>query len=184
MTRALLVSGLALLAACRSEPPPPPGPAVAVFLDPRGLRVVDSTAATSELVAFGTKRDGVTGALSAAGVPLADGDRNDECGAGPLAFASAGDGLTLSFADGAFVGWSADGRGGGRRFTTSTGLGVGSPWVALEGAYRADVSETSLGTEFYTAPPDVAGGLGGLLSGPGPDGTVTVLWAGTVCTFR
>lgn len=184
MTRALLVLGLVLLAACRSEPPPPPGPAVAVFLDPRGLRVIDSTAATSVLVAFGTERVGVAEALAAADVLLADAGASDECEAGPLAFAEADDALTLSFQDSAFAGWSAGGRGGPAPFTTATGLGIGSTRAALEGAYRADVSETSLGTEFYTGAPGVPGGLSGLLSGPDPDATVTALWAGTVCAFR
>lgn len=181
VTRALLASGLAILAACRSEPPPPPGPAVAVFLDPRGLRVVDSTAATSDLVAFGAGRGGVAEALGAAGVTLADAGRNDACGAGPLAFASAGGALTLSFADSAFVGWSVDGTSADGPSATATGLGVGSARAELEGAYRADVSETSLGSEFYTGAPGVPGEL---LSGPDPDATVTALWAGTVCDPR
>ena len=183
MTRAFLVFGLALLAACHAEPPPP-APAVAVFLDPRGLRVIDSTAATSVLVAFGTERGGVAEALAAADVPLADTGVRSDCEAGPLALASAGDAFTLSFSDSAFVGWSADGRGGTSAFTTATGLGVGSTRAALEGAYRADVDETPLGTEFYTGAPGVPGGLSGRLSGPDPDATVTALWAGTVCASR
>lgn len=60
-----------------------------------------------------------------------------------------------------------------------TGLGVGASRESLEnGGLAVDVSESTLGTEF------AAGGLYGLLSGDGPDATVTHLWAGTACSFR
>ena len=107
------------------------------------------------------------------------------CGAGPLASATLDGGLTLWFDDGAFAGWFTSGvPDGGAPLTATTGLGVGSPFAALEGAYRADVRETSLGTEFYTGAPDIPGGFSGLLDGTGPDATVTALWAGTTCVFR
>ena len=60
-----------------------------------------------------------------------------------------------------------------------TGLGTGTSREALErGGLVMEVFASSLGTEF------AAGDLYGLLSGDGPDATVTYLWAGTTCSFR
>ena len=196
MLRPLLGAGLLLLGACQAAPPetappaeaptaevPPPAPApaadaVGIALDGEGLRLVVEPSGSTRLLAFGAGRDEATSVLETAGHPVTDEGTNAECGAGPLAFASVG-GLSLLFQDGAFVGWSTDSRtGGGAGLTTMAGVGVGSPRADLESAYAAEVQETTLVTEF------VAGGLGGILSGPGPDATVTTLWAGTPCAFR
>jgi hypothetical protein len=59
-----------------------------------------------------------------------------------------------------------------------SGVRVGSTRAELEAAYAAEVAESTLGTEFN------AGGLGGLLSGPGKDARITDLWAGINCFFR
>ena len=99
---------------------------------------------------------------------------NPECGAGPLAFADWPDGFQLVFQDDRFVGWSTRQVG----LQTMSGVGVGSTRAQLEAAYKVTVEETTLGQEFQ------AGGLGGLLSGPGPDARITNLWAGITCAFR
>lgn len=179
-------SAFGLVACGDAAPDPaPPDDRAAVFLDPRGLRLVDSTAGSSDLLAFGAERGGVVRALESAGRPVAPGDTSAECGAGPLASAALDGGLTLWFDNGTFAGWFTDRAGeGAPAYTAPNGLGVGSTFVALEGAYRADVQETTLGTEFYTGAPDVPGGFSGLLDGTEPDATVTALWAGTTCTFR
>ena len=150
-----------------------------IALDGEGLRLVVEPSGSTRLLAFGAGRAEVTSVLETAGHPVTDEGTNAECGAGPLTFASVGDGLSLLFQDEAFVGWSTDSRtGGGAGLTTMAGVGVGSPRADLEATYAAEVRETTLGTEFF------AGGLGGILSGPGPDADVTNLWAGTPCAFR
>ncbi|HET6567500.1 MAG TPA: hypothetical protein VFG50_06010, partial [Rhodothermales bacterium] len=108
-----------------------------------------------------------------------DRGRNAECGAGPLAYARWGDGLMVSFSDGAFAGWMVDGReAGAEHYTTMAGIGISSTRAEIDQVYVIDVEQTSLGTEFG------AGDLYGLLSGPAPGDTVTNLWAGTTCIFR
>lgn len=103
---------------------------------------------------------------------------NGECGAGPLDMATWPNGLTLVSQDGRFVGWSIDPAGSGRALSTLAGVGLGSTRAELESAYTAEVSETTLGTEF------LAGGLSGVLEGTGTAALITALWAGTNCIFR
>jgi hypothetical protein len=103
---------------------------------------------------------------------------NSECGAGPVTFASWGDGLSLLFQQGALVGWSADDETP-RGFTTLTGIGVGSTVGQLRAAHPGvELTTDSLGPEFS------ADDVHGLASGTGPNATVTHLWAGVSCHFR
>ena len=102
---------------------------------------------------------------------------NSECGAGPLQFASWDDGLTAWFQDGVFVGWALN--GAGARATTMSGLGMGTTRAELEGGPTVvEVKETTLGQEFN------AGGVFGVLDGPGAGARVETLWGGTTCNFR
>ena len=90
-------------------------------------------------------------------------------------------GLTLVAQEGRFVGWGlfpGAGTGIDDDLGTMAGIAPGSTRGELESAYAAKVSETTLGTEF------IAGGLSGLLDGPGPRASITTLWAGTNCAFR
>ena len=48
----------------------------------------------------------------------------------------------------------------------------------LESAYKAEVAESTLGTEF------AAGELFGILDGTGPEAKITHLWGGTSCNMR
>ena len=143
-----------------------------VVLAPDGLGV-----AGSARVAFGTARAAATKAIAGAlGKPIEEGD-SQECGAGPLGFASFRGGLGLYFQDGRFVGWDLDGRDGGR-FATAQGIGIGSTRKQLDAAYKVAIEDSTLGIEFD------AGGLSGLLSMREPNGEVTNLWAGATCIAR
>jgi hypothetical protein len=59
-----------------------------------------------------------------------------------------------------------------------TGVGIGTTRAQVEDALAIQVSSTSLGTEF------TAGGLAGLLDGPGAEARITNLWAGETCIAR
>ncbi len=107
--------------------------------------------------------------------------RNEECGAGPIDLATWPNGLTVMSQQGRFVGWSVsraatDGGNGG--LATMAGIGPGSTRGELEGAYAAEIRETTLGQEFS------AGDVFGLLDGTGPSALISALWAGTSCNFR
>ena len=65
-----------------------------------------------------------------------------------------------------------------RILTTASGIGLGSTRAALESAYAARVSRSTLGMEF------VAGGIAGLLASDHPAAPITHLWAGQVCLAR
>ena len=196
-----LILPLLLLAGCQTapdvSPPAAPSPVatpapespersdapaerpVALALEGDGVRLVARESGAARPVAFGTPfADAVAAVVRAEGDPAEEGMQL-ECGAGPLAFASWTGGLTLYGQDDAFAGWNVSGRSGEAPYSTMTGLGVGTTRVELDGgAVAVDVFESSLGTEF------AAGDLYGLLSGDGPDATVTYLWAGTTCSFR
>ncbi len=155
-------------------------PSLAVLaLDTQGLRVVNASTGATRAIAFGTKEADVVSILTNLRGKPRDRGVNQECGAGPLGFASWADGLSLRFNKGRFAGWSVDGRSNGaNKLTTINGVGTGSTRTQLNKAYTVKVSQSSLGTEFS------AGGLGGLLSGNKPTDRVTSLWSGTTCLFR
>ncbi len=151
--------------------------AASLALDSDGLRVVAESGSTTAL-AFGRPLPDVVAAVSRLRGEPSDQGVSPECGAGPLDVASWPGGLTLYGQNGAFAGWAVGGPASDETLTTMTGAGIGSTRVDLYSAYDVTVQETSLGTEFD------AGGLYGLLTGPGPDATVTALWAGVSCNFR
>lgn len=129
-------------------------------------------------VAFGRPQAEVIAALTQFRGAAPTLSENSECGAGPLTFATWGDGLQLLFQDGVFAGWAA-GRGTPRGFATLTGIGVGSPLIDLRTAHPGiAVAVNSLGPEFG------ADDVYGLASGTGPTDRVTNLWAGVSCNFR
>jgi hypothetical protein len=126
---------------------------------------------------FGMPRAAVTEMLAKTlGSPIEEGD-DQECGAGPLSFASFRGGLGLYFEAGKFVGWDLDGQDGGR-FATAAGLGIGATRKQLDSATGVTIQDTTLGIEFNVA------GVSGLLSSRDPGGEVTNLWAGTTCLAR
>ncbi|MEJ7776613.1 MAG: hypothetical protein WKF52_04325 [Sphingomicrobium sp.] len=147
----------------------------ALAIDGEGLRLFDVKSGSARPLAFGAPRRQVLAALAFRGSP--ETGMLEECGAGPLDYASWGDRLTLYFQDGKFVGWAASDRGSGR-VSTASGVGPGSTRAELQDAYSAKVFESTLGTEFE------AGGLFGILESPQPAAKVTTMWGGTSCNMR
>ena len=147
----------------------------ALALDGEGLRLFNRESGAARPIAFATPRTQTLALLAFRGPP--DAGTQGECGAGALEYAAWPDGLKLYFQREKFVGWAVDGRGKGA-LATAAGIGPGSSRTALGEAYAATFSTTTLGTEF------AAGGLFGLLDGPGPNATISDLWAGVSCNFR
>lgn len=164
-----------------SAPPPStpvPAAATALALDPGGLMLVMTDNGSTRLIDFGLPQAQALEILGRVVGPLPAATTNSECGAGPLQFVEAPDGLTLLFQDGRFVGWSAGPASKGKH-ATMAGIGVGSTRSQLTAAVSgATIEETSLGQEFS------AGGLYGVLSGADANATIDTLWAGTSCVFR
>lgn len=165
-----------------APPPSTPVPAAtgkaALSLDPAGLMVVIVDTGSTRLIDFGLPKAQVLEILTrVAGAPGPE-TTNSECGAGPMQFVEFPGGLTLLFQEETFAGWSVDRDSAGKQ-STMNGVGVGSTRSELVAAFAgADIEETSLGQEFS------AGGLSGLLSGPGADAKIEAMWAGTSCVFR
>lgn len=166
---------------------PPSGPATisptqveegpVVALAPDGLTLVAPSGSTRQLVFGLGKVEAVEILAQAEGVSGQE-SANPECGAGPMVFVEWPDGLTALFQEDRFVGWSV-GHGASRKLTTMNGVGIGATRSQLTAAFSgATVEETTLGQEF------AAGGLSGILTGPGANDTVDAIWAGTSCVFR
>jgi len=156
-------------------------------LDGEGLRLVDPDSGATRPLAFGVPLDQLKLVTEKLKGP-AEAGRAEECGAGPLAYLSWKDGLTLYALDGLFAGWALDaadspaakGKDGKPvpKLTTISGIGIGSTRADLLGAYDAKIEQTTLGTEFNAA------GLSGILDGTGAKAKVTNLWSGVNCVFR
>jgi hypothetical protein len=197
MRRSWLFLALAVLTACSSKaptaepasdgavveantpmPPVDPAPVAAIdtpalAVEAEGLRLFNKQSGAARPIAFGTPRDDVLKMLAFLGKP--ETGQNAECGAGPLDFANWANGLGLFFQKDRFVGWNLNPRGD---VSTASGIGPGSSRADLESAYAAQISQTSLGTEF------VAGELFGLLDGKSPAAKITFMWGGVSCNFR
>jgi hypothetical protein len=159
-------------------------PGSVIALSSEGLQMVNRQTGASRALGFGTEQDPAIATLTAILGQPQEQSVNPECGAGPLAFVSWGNGLTTLYQDGRFAGWSVTRPPGApipesmRRLTTMSGVGIGATRQEIESTYVLNVMQTSLGTEFD------AGGLYGLLTSDAADAEVTSLWAGTVCIFR
>ena len=148
-------------------------PALAV--EAEGLRLFNPETGAARPIAFGTPRAQVLADLAFRGPPGTG--TNGECGAGPLQYANWPDGLGLFFQGDKFAGWNTDERGKSA-IATASGIGPGSTRAELEGVYKVEVSEMTLGTEF------AAGGLYGILDSRAKTGKITNMWAGVSCNFR
>lgn len=158
-----------------------------VSLDGEGLRLVDPDSGATRPLSFGVPLDQLKLVTEKLKGP-AEAGRAEECGAGPLAYLSWKDGLTLYALDGLFAGWALDaadspaakGKDGKPlpRLTTISGIGIGSTRAQLLDVYDAKIEQTTLGTEFNAA------GLSGILDGTGAKAKVTNLWSGVNCVFR
>lgn len=166
--------------AASAPPPSTPVPAgkTALALDPGGLMVVMTDNGSTRLVDFGAAKAQTLDILGRVAGPLGAETTNSECGAGPMQFVEAANGLTLLFQDDKFAGWSVGPASKGKQ-STMNGVGVGSTRSQLTAAFSgATVEETTLGQEF------TAGGLSGILSGADANATIETMWAGTSCVFR
>jgi len=135
--------------------------------------------AVASALRFGQPRAAVLAAMEPAlGKPVVS--RNEECGAGPMAFAAYGP-LTLNFIDDRFAGWNAR---EGARVATADGVTLGMALGAIRTERSAAlVSGSTLDGEFEYA--TAAGGtIGGFLRGEGEAARVTGLHAGVNCFFR
>jgi hypothetical protein len=147
----------------------------ALVVEAEGLRLFNKQSGSARAIAFGTSREDVLAMLAFRGEP--ETGTKGECGAGTLDYATWPDGLGLFFQDGKFAGWNVNERSKGA-ITTASGIGPGRSRADLEGAYAAEISESTLGTEF------AAGELFGLLDGKGQAAKITYMWGGVSCNFR
>ena len=147
-------------------------------VDPEGLRWFLPPNGTARPLPFGTAQGEVTASLERVRGDSAKGI-NQDCGAGPVQFASWTDGLSLVFQNGRMVGWGLDDRSGGG-ITTADGIGIGTTRSQLDEAVGPpiQVRQTSLGTEFS------AGDYHGLFDGAGENARITDMWAGVSCAAR
>ncbi len=141
-----------------------------------GLRWFLQPSGSARPIPFGRPQAEMLASLETVRGPASKGT-NQDCGAGPVQYASWPDGLSLVFQDKRFVGWGLDSRAADA-ITTASGIGPGSTRAELESAYEAAVSQTSLGTEFS------AGDLQGVLDGPSAGARITDMWAGISCVAR
>ena len=98
---------------------------VVLALDPEGLRLVDAATGSTRPLPFGMPEADVVRVVSARTAQPAEASRNEECGAGPLAFSTWPNGLQLAFQDGRFAGWSL-GERASPALTTMSGVGIGT----------------------------------------------------------
>jgi hypothetical protein len=161
-----------------------------IGLDGEGLRLIDPKSGATRALSFGVDAAQLKSVTEKLKGP-AEAGRSEECGAGPLAYLSWDDGLTLYSLDGLFAGWALNEATAVKvpakapakneppaRLTTISGIGIGSTRAQLLDAYDAKIEQTTLGTEFNAA------GLSGILDGTGPKAKITNMWSGVNCVFR
>ena len=153
-----------------------PSSAPRLTVDGDGLRWFLQPSGSARPIAFGSPQAGVIASMEAVR-GVADRGTNQDCGAGPVEYATWSDGLSLVFQKNRFVGWSLSNRAKDI-ITTAAGLGPGSTRAELESAYSAAVSTTSLGYEFS------AGAIHGVLDGGSASARITDMWAGVSCSAR
>lgn len=151
-----------------------PAERIPLALSGDGLQLVDPNTGRTRMIAFDTPR---TETLALVRSALGDPSATSRCEIAPLVTAQFADRMALYFEQDRFVGWSANPRGG-RDFSSMSGVRIGSTRAEMEDSLVAEISQTSLGTEFD------AGGLSGVLSGRGPDARIEALWAGMACIAR
>ncbi len=146
-------------------------------MDGEGLRWFLGTNGSARPIAFGAREADVLASLEGVRGPAEKGT-NQDCGAGPVQYASWPDGLSIVFQNGRFVGWGLNRRASGA-LATASGVGPGMTRQALAALFDAvTFQDTSLGVEF------AAGDIFGLLDGAGPKAKITDMWAGVSCVAR
>lgn len=144
--------------------------------NPSAVRIAgDGLSVGGKRVTFGTPRAAALAEIGAGmgGAPDSQGTQ-EECGPGPLGYASWNKGLQVYFQDDKLVGWS-----GAVDLKTAEGIGFGSTRSAVETAYHPTIEATSLGTEFTTKD-----GLSGTFESDAKDASVSDVWAGMTCLAR
>ena len=145
-----------------------------VQLDTGGLALVDTESGERSRIGFGTGMDEAVEALAGALGDPEDSGLNEDCDAGALHQVDFDGGLRLFFRAGEFAGWRSEGGWSG-----ANGIRTGISFADLTRlAGEVEGEETSLGAEFS------AGGYHGLLTEGGEDGTISTIWAGTICSMR
>lgn len=146
-------------------------------VDGEGLRWFLPPNGSARPLAFGTRRADVLASLERVRGPAGTGT-NEDCGAGPVQYATWPDGLSLVFQNNRFAGWGLDRRAAGA-LATANGVGPGTDREVLADSFgTVTFRQTSLGTEF------AAGGVFGVLDGAGARATITDMWAGVSCVAR
>jgi hypothetical protein len=148
-----------------AEPAPAPKPATLVL---RGDGID-----LGGVIAFGTPSDELIRKLTAFfSQPPGNVASLSDCGEGALEMAGWDNGFTTYSQEGKFTGWaSVDQR-------TAEGIGFGSTRAELDAAYQPEVTESSLGWEFYVD------GLSGILESDAPDAAISAFWSGMSCAMR
>lgn len=146
-------------------------------IEAEGLRWFLQPSGSARPIPFGTPRDQVLASLERVRGPAGQGT-NQDCGAGPVQYANWADGLSLVFQNGRLAGWGLDGRAAGA-LGTANNVGPGTTRAELDSSFaNVEVRQTSLGAEF------AAGGISGVLDGPGRQAKITDMWAGVNCVAR
>lgn len=165
-----------------AEPAEPTAEPAEPTLEPTAEPTAEPEAVTLRVDGFGPLEFGDDAATTEAtaeatfGPPL-DTGTNTECGEGPTTFLNY-DGFILNINNGVFAGWTYDSPTAG--YATPSGITVGVPTSQLTETYvGVDISDTTLGTEFFYEVP--SGFIGGFI---GDADTVVMLYAGVTCFFR
>src|SRR3546814_14370956 len=101
----------------------------------------------------------------------------------PYTTLSRANAITLNFQDGKFVGWFLGNANGTSRYSTISGIGVGTTRAkAKQSVSIVDVEDSTLGEEFSIGTGDSA--IGGMFAAPGDTAKIDALFAGANCFFR
>ncbi len=149
----------------------------ALAIDGEGIRLVNRTTGSTRAVHFGSEAQTAIDAVTAARGAPESRSSNDECGAGPTEFVVWDGGFSLLVRNGEFEAWSLSDRAP-PAYRTMSGVGIGTPRNELEAAYKVDVFQSTLGTEFN------AGDIFGVLDSDKAHARIVALWAGAACVFR
>lgn len=135
-------------------------------------------AAGSEAFYFSAGQNEVIGALAGVLGDAGEAVSNDECGAGPMQFASFPGGLTVNFQESGLVGWNIglSDEPAAKRIDVVGDVQIGTGREAAQAADGFNPFEDStLGEEFSLGP-----NIGGFIE----EGSVAMMYAGTQCFFR
>lgn len=135
-----------------------------------------SSGSGEEPLPFGSEQAAVLDVLTASlGRPTSFGPVED-CPPGPAEVVTFADGVSATFQDGSFVGWTVRAPSPS---ATAGGIGIGSTVADVQASQPGTtVEETSFGWELSPGP------IYGIVSGPSPSDVVESLVAGANCIFR